>query len=112
MDFMVRGGSNPLGRTGKASNCGTFDVCRKMITMPTSDLTAAERQRLDANISAVARAEILQADGARSLGENLEQAHALILAAISPTSRSRIPNPDSSYGKRSCGPALVVDHRG
>jgi hypothetical protein len=48
----------------------------------TPDLPATERRRRDANMNAAARAEMLRLDGARSLGENLEQADALIRAAF------------------------------
>lgn len=43
-----------------------------------------ERDRLaqDARANDAARAEMLRADGARTLGENLEQANALIRAAF------------------------------
>jgi len=50
--------------------------------MPTPDLTAAERHRRDLEINAATRAETLRIDGARSLGENLEQADALIRVAV------------------------------
>jgi len=53
-----------------------------MDCMPTPGLTAAERHRRDSEIHAAARAETLRADGARSLGENLEQADALIRVAF------------------------------
>jgi hypothetical protein len=82
VDFMVRGGSSPLGRTGKPRFPGLFDVCANIGFMPTPDLTAAERRRRDSEINAAARAERLRADGARSLGENLEQADALIRVAF------------------------------
>ena len=36
----------------------------------------------DAQINAAARSEVVRVDGARSLGENLEQADALIRAAF------------------------------
>jgi len=50
--------------------------------MPTDDLIAAQRRRRDYEINAAARAETLRIDGARSLGENLEQADALIRVAF------------------------------
>jgi hypothetical protein len=40
------------------------------------------RRERDAEINSAARAEILRIDGARTLGENLEQAAALIKAAF------------------------------
>jgi hypothetical protein len=48
----------------------------------TPEFSATERRRRDADINAAARAEMLRLDGARSLGENLEQADALIRAAF------------------------------
>jgi hypothetical protein len=41
-----------------------------------------ERARRDAEVNAAARAEMMRADGARTLGENLEQADALIRLAF------------------------------
>jgi hypothetical protein len=47
------------------------------------DSAAAEEEfSRDAERNAAARAEMLRLDGARSLGENLEQADALIRAAF------------------------------
>jgi hypothetical protein len=48
---------------------------------PTGSATDARRAR-EAQIDAAARAEMLRADGARTLGENLEQANTLIRAAF------------------------------
>jgi len=70
------------GALGKPRFPGLFDVYGNMDCMPTPGLTAAERHRRDSEIHAAARAETLRADGARSLGENLEQADALIRAAF------------------------------
>jgi len=50
--------------------------------MTTPDSMAASSDRRDARTHAAARAEVLASDGARSLGENLEQADALIRAAF------------------------------
>jgi hypothetical protein len=41
-----------------------------------------DRRRLDAEVNRAAREETLRQDGARSLGENLEQADTLIRAAF------------------------------
>jgi hypothetical protein len=57
-------------------------LCGKMSSMTRPDVTAAERLRIDAETNSAARAEMLRLDGARSLGENLEQADALIRAAF------------------------------
>jgi hypothetical protein len=47
-----------------------------------SESAADQRRRRDTEVHASARAEVLRLDGARSLGENLEQADALIRAAF------------------------------
>jgi hypothetical protein len=70
------------GALGNGLFPGLFDVCGNIDSMPAPDLTAAERRRRDSEINAAARAETLRADGARSLGENLEQADALIRVAF------------------------------
>ena len=70
------------GALGKPRFPGLFDVCGNIGSMPTPEPTAAERHRRDSEINAAARAETLRADGARSLGENLEQADALIRVAF------------------------------
>jgi hypothetical protein len=46
------------------------------------DASADERRRLDAASNEAARVETLRKDASRSLGENLEQADALIQAAF------------------------------
>ena len=82
---MVRGGSSPLGRTKKSpAFAGLFVVCGmiKPVKTPASDLASVARRRQDAEINEAARDEMLRLDGARSLGENLEQADALIRAAF------------------------------
>jgi hypothetical protein len=50
--------------------------------MTTPHLPATDRRSVDAATNSAARAETLRRDGARSLGENLEQADALIRAAF------------------------------
>lgn len=50
--------------------------------MTTPDVSTADRRRVDAAANAAARNETLRLDGARSLGENLEQADALIRTAF------------------------------
>ena len=54
----------------------------KRVETPAADLSSAARRRQDAEINQAARDEMLRRDGARSLGENLEQADALIRAAF------------------------------
>jgi hypothetical protein len=46
------------------------------------DVSAHERRRVDAASNEAARVEMLRKDASRSLGENLEQADALIRAAF------------------------------
>jgi hypothetical protein len=46
------------------------------------DTTSDDRRRMDAAANESARTEMLQQDASRSLGENLEQADALIRAAF------------------------------
>jgi len=46
------------------------------------DVRADDRRRLDAASNEAARVEMLRKDASRSLGENLEQADALIRAAF------------------------------
>jgi hypothetical protein len=53
-----------------------------IISVEASDPTVAERHRRDAAVNQAARSEMLRLDAARSLGENLEQADALIRAAF------------------------------
>ena len=53
-----------------------------MTPMTSSDLRATRRRAADESANAAARAEMLRLDGQRSLGENLEQADALIRAAF------------------------------
>jgi hypothetical protein len=53
-----------------------------MRVMTSPELDAADRRARDQAANAAARAQILRADGARTLGENLEQAAALIRAAF------------------------------
>jgi len=59
---------------------GLFEACGNIrgVSVPRE---AAERRRRDAEANTTARAEVLRLDVARSLGENLEQANALIRAA-------------------------------
>jgi len=52
-----------------------------MISQVEQHLQPNERRDRDAAANAAARAEMHRIDGARSLGENLEQADALIKAA-------------------------------
>jgi hypothetical protein len=47
-----------------------------------TDGTSADRRRSDADVNEAARVEMMRMDAARSLGENLEQADALIKAAF------------------------------
>jgi hypothetical protein len=61
---------------------GHFDDCGNMKALTTPELPASERRRRDADLNTAARAEMLRLDGERSLGENLEQADALIRAAF------------------------------
>jgi hypothetical protein len=53
-----------------------------MSGVETPDAISADRRRQDAAVNEAARAEMLRLDGSRSLGENLEQADALIRAAF------------------------------
>ena len=54
----------------------------RRVETPALDLATSARRRQDAEINHAARDEMLRLDGARSLGENLEQADALIRAAF------------------------------
>ena len=53
-----------------------------MMPMTSSDLRATKRRAADNSANAAARVETLRLDGERSLGENLQQADALIRAAF------------------------------
>jgi hypothetical protein len=70
------------GLGGLENLVGLAAVYGNITAMATSDLSRDERQRRDAHANDAARAETLRLDGARSLGENLEQADALIRAAF------------------------------
>lgn len=80
---MGRRGSSPLGRTSESfTDAGLFDARARIIAMTRSELTDAERRANENAAGAAARAETLRRDGARTLGENLEQANALIRLAF------------------------------
>ena len=72
------------GALKKPGFAGLFVSCGMMRRVKTSasDLSSAARRRQDAEINQAARDEMLRLDGATSLGENLEQADALIRAAF------------------------------
>jgi len=61
---------------------GVSEASAIMSAVDESDVSSADHRRRDAAVNEAARIETLRADASRSLGENLEQADALIKAAF------------------------------
>jgi hypothetical protein len=66
------------GALKKCDLAGLFDAYDKMGCVTETQADQDERLRRDAEVNAAARAQMMRADGARPLGENLVQADGLI----------------------------------